>query len=105
MKPATDTRTAAYDFVSTLPYIPGDQAALNSSRTRRFDEFTEDELSHLAARAALPRKLVIDTARETVGLFMERWEKEKTHLPMGTDVVEAVDRHLETVPIVGAPST
>jgi serine/threonine-protein kinase HipA len=92
----------AYDFVSTLPYIPGDQAALNFSRTRRFDEFTEDELSHLAAKAALPRKLVTDTARETVGLFMERWAKEKAHLPMGADVVEAVDRHLETLPIVGA---
>ena len=94
----------AYDFVSTLPYIPGDQAALNFSRTRRFDEFTEDELSHLAAKAALPRKLVKDTARETVGLFMECWEREKAHLPMGADVVEAVDKHLETLPIVGAPT-
>ena len=92
----------AYDFVSTLPYMPGDQAALNFSRTRRFDEFTEDELSHLAAKAALPRKLVMDTARETIGLFMERWQKEKAHLPMSADVVEAVDRHLETLPIVGA---
>jgi serine/threonine-protein kinase HipA len=91
----------AYDFVSTIPYIPGDQAALNFSRTRRFDEFTEDELSHLAAKAALPRKLVMDTARETVELFMERWRKERAHLPMGVDVVEAVDRHLETLPIVG----
>ena len=94
----------AYDFVSTLPYIPGDQAALNFSRTRRFDEFTEDELSHLAAKAALPRKLVKDTARETVGLFMECWEREKAHLPMGANVVEAVDKHLETLPIVGAPT-
>jgi len=33
---------------------------------------------------------------------MERWAKEKAHLPMGADVVEAVDRHLETLPIVGA---
>jgi len=94
----------AYDFVSTLPYIPGDQAALNFSRTRRFDEFTEDELSHLAAKAALPRKLVMDTARETVELFMEHWQKEKAHLPMSADVVQAVDRHLETLPIVGAPT-
>ena len=94
----------AYDFVSTLPYIPGDQAALNFSRTRRFDEFTEDELSHLAAKAALPRKLVMDTARETVGLFIECWEREKAHLPMGANVVEAVDKHLETLPIVGAPT-
>ena len=95
----------AYDFVSTIPYIPDDQSALNFSRTRRFNEFTEDELAHLAAKAALPRKLVLDTARETVSLFMERWAGEKAHLPMGPDVVESVDKHLESLPIVGKAGT
>jgi alpha-D-ribose 1-methylphosphonate 5-triphosphate synthase subunit PhnH len=33
---------------------------------------------------------------------MERWQKEKAHLPMGVDVVEAVDRHLEALPIIRA---
>lgn len=91
----------AYDFVSTIPYIPGDQSALNFSRTRRFDAFTEDELLHLAGKAALPRKLVISAAREMVGLFMERWASEKAHLPMYRDVVEAIDSHLMTLPIIG----
>ncbi|MCC5869335.1 MAG: type II toxin-antitoxin system HipA family toxin [Gammaproteobacteria bacterium] len=90
----------AYDFVSTIPYIANDQSALRFSRTRRFDEFSEDELAHLAAKAALPRKLVMDTARETVSLFMERWASEKTHLPMASEVVESIDRHLGTLPIV-----
>jgi len=58
----------AYDFLSTIPYIPDDSAALNFSRTKRFDEFSEDKLSHLAAKARLPEKLVLDTARETVEL-------------------------------------
>lgn len=92
----------AYDFVSTIPYIPGDQSALNFSRTRRFDEFTEDELFHLAVKAALPRKLVLDTAKETIELFIERWASEKTQLPMSNDVVEAIDNHLQTLPIIGA---
>lgn len=90
----------AYDFVSTIPYIPGDQAALNFSRTRRFDEFNKDELDHLAAKVALPPKLVSSTAQETVGRFMERWESEKTHLPMQADVVESIDAHLKSLPIV-----
>jgi serine/threonine-protein kinase HipA len=90
----------AYDFVSTIPYIPNDQAALNFSRDRNFDAYTEDELAHLAAKAALPRKLVIDTARETVELFMELWLKEKNHLPMHGDVVRSIDTHLDRMPIV-----
>lgn len=90
----------AYDFVSTIPYIPGDQAALNFSRTRDFTEFTWDELEHLSAKAGLPTTLVLATARETVDLFKEKWASEKRHLPMKKDVLEIIDAHLETLPIV-----
>ena len=89
----------AYDFVSTIPYIPDDKAALNFSRTKRFDRFSEDELSHLAAKARLPAKLVLDTARETVALFHQYWNSEKTHLPLVDTVIDAVEKHLKTLPI------
>lgn len=90
----------AYDFVSTIPYIPEFSSALNFSRSRNFVDYTDDELQHLSAKAALPRKLVLDSAHETVALFMERWAREKRHLPMGGDVLAAIDRHLATLPIV-----
>jgi serine/threonine-protein kinase HipA len=90
----------AYDFVSTIPYIANDKSALTFSRTKEFTGFTLDELAHLSAKTNLPRKLVIDTAKETVALFMERWETEKTNLPMHQDVVEHIDKHLATLSIV-----
>ena len=89
----------AYDFLSTIPYIPDDSAALNFSRTKRFDAFSEDELSHLAAKALLPEKLVLDTARETVALFHQHWAAEKANLPLSAEVIEAVEDHLERIPI------
>jgi serine/threonine-protein kinase HipA len=89
----------AYDFVSTIPYIPNNKAALNFSRTKRFDEFSEDELAHLAAKARLPEKLVLDTARETVSLFHQHWHVEKVNLPLTDDVIQVVEAHLKTVPI------
>ncbi len=89
----------AYDFVSTIPYIPDKKAALNFSRTKRFDEFSEDELSHLAAKALLPEKLVLDTAHETVALFHQHWQGEKANLPLTADVIQAVEAHLKTIPI------
>jgi serine/threonine-protein kinase HipA len=82
-----------------VAYIPDPSAALKFSRTKRFDEFSEDELSHLAAKAMLPEKLVLDTARETVALFHQHWRAEKGNLPLATDIVRAVDSHVETVPI------
>jgi serine/threonine-protein kinase HipA len=92
----------AYDFVSTIPYIPDRNAALNFSRTKRFDEFSEDELSHLAAKALLPEKLVLDTARETVALFHQHWQSEKANLPLSADVIQAIEGHLKTIPIARA---
>ena len=96
----TATLAPAYDFVSTIPYIPDPKAALKVSRTKRFDEFTEDELSHLAAGARLPETLVLTTARETVARFHEHWQAEKANLPLAADVVKAVDAHVAKVPII-----
>ena len=89
----------AYDFVSTIAYIPDGKAALNFSRTKIFAEYSEDELSHLAAKARLPEKLVLDTARETVALFHQHWHAEKRTLPLAAEVVQAVEAHLKTIPI------
>jgi serine/threonine-protein kinase HipA len=89
----------AYDFVSTIPYIPDNKAALNFSRTKRFAEFSDDELSHLAAKALVPEKLVLDTAHETVALFHQHWRAEKANLPLTAQVIQAVEAHLKTIPI------
>ena len=89
----------AYDFVSTIAFIPDRKAALKFSRTKRFDEYSEDELTHLAAKALLPEKLVLDTARETVALFHEQWQAEKANLPLAADVIKAIGGHLKTIPI------
>ena len=89
----------AYDFVSTIPYIPDHNAALNFSRTKRFDEFSKDELSHLAAKAMLPEILVLETAFETVDLFHQHWQTEKKNLPLFSNVINAIEDHLKTIPI------
>jgi len=99
-----DKRTAhlapAYDFVSTIPYIEDDKAALTYSRTKRFDAFTYDELKHLAAKALLPEKVVLDTAHETVALFHEYWHKEKNHLPLYPHVMQTIDKHILKIPVL-----
>lgn len=89
----------AYDFVSTIAYIKDGEAALKFSRTKRFDRYSEDELSHLAAKALLPEKLVLEAVRETVALFHQHWRAERDSLPLSEDVVKAVDDHLRTVPL------
>lgn len=89
----------AYDFVSTIPFIRDETAALKFSRTKKFREFGFDELAHLAAKAMLPEKLVLDTARETVALFHQHWQTEKNNLSLTKEAVAVIDSHIKTVPI------
>ena len=91
----------ACNFVSKVPYIPGDRSVLNFDRTMKFSGYGDDEFRHLFAKAALPRKLVQDTHRETVARFMAKWPAEKNHLPMGREAIETIDAHLATLPIIG----
>ncbi|MFV1998464.1 MAG: type II toxin-antitoxin system HipA family toxin [Acidiferrobacterales bacterium] len=89
----------AYDFVSTIHYIPDEEAGLKFSRTKRFDGFSIDELKHLSAKALLSEKLVIETARETVDLFHQYWQSEKENLPLSNDIIKSIENHLKVIPI------
>jgi serine/threonine-protein kinase HipA len=95
----TPALSPAYDFVSTIPYLPDSTTALNFSRTKEMTKLSRDELVHLAGKAALSEKLVIDTTAETVARFRETWHSEKTNLPLARNVIEAIDAHAPTVPI------
>ena len=86
----------AYDLLSTVACIPDENAALKFSRTRRFDQFSADDLSHLAAQALLPERLVLETAHETVALFHQHWQSEKKNLPLSAEVVQVVETHLKS---------
>lgn len=90
----------AYDFVSTVPYLPGDGTNMKISRARVFSAFSADELTHLAVKAAIPKAMALRAARETVQRFREIWAREAANLPMSADVRSAIDAHMRTVPIL-----
>lgn len=94
----TPALSHAYDLLSTIPCIEGeDTAALDFSRTKKMATLSKDELAHLAAKAELSKKLVIDTARETVERFRAVWEAEKKNPPMAAKVADTIDTHAPTV--------
>jgi serine/threonine-protein kinase HipA len=95
----TPILSPAYDLLSTIPYIADDKMALNYSRTKKMAEFSKDELSHLAAKAKISEKLVLDTAAETVQRFKQEWADQKTKLPLDKKVVGIIDAHAASIPI------
>lgn len=83
----------AYDLLSTVAYIPGEDSALKFHRSREWESFTYRELETIADKARLPAHLIVSTARETVERFDALWDQEKAHLPFSEEVVAAIDKH------------
>ena len=99
-----DRRTArlspGYDFVSTIPYIADENMALKYVKSKRMGDLSLDLLSTLAAKAGLPEKMVLDTAKETVARFREAWRSEQRHLPLASGVISAIEKNVKGVRLV-----
>ena len=92
------TLAPAYDFVSTILYLPEDRLALNFVDSKDFGSLTWDQFKRFATKAQLSEKLVLDTAKETVEAFSKAWKTVKD-LPLKEEVRKAILTHLKTVPI------
>lgn len=90
----------AYDFVSTIAYIPDETMALNYVKSKKISEFSLDLLSYFAAKAGLSEKIVLKTAKETVQKFRESWQHEKLNLPLSSKVISAIEKNLKTIPLL-----
>ncbi len=87
----------AYDFVSTILYLPEDKLALNFAGNKDFQALTLDQFKRFAAKANLSEKLVLETVQETVQSFAENWRAAQD-LPLSKEVREAISNHLKTLP-------
>jgi serine/threonine-protein kinase HipA len=83
-----------YDFVSTIAFIDDANLALTLAKTKRMAAVSREILTHFAAKAGLPEKLVLQTTTETIERFMGIWHKEKHHLPLTTVMINAIEAHL-----------
>jgi serine/threonine-protein kinase HipA len=89
-----------YDFVSTIAFMDDATLALNLVKSKGMAAVSRETLVHFAAKARLSEQLVIRTANETVEKFMAIWALEKTHLPLTTAMVKAIDTHLPKIELV-----
>ena len=70
----TPVLSPAYDFVATVPYIPGDNLALSLGGSRSLGGITLDQARRFTDAARLPMKPVWDVVRETVERTADVWK-------------------------------
>ncbi len=88
----------AYDFVSTLTYVPDDRMALSFMKHKDFAALDVALFREFAGRARLPQKLVFDVMQDTVARFRSAW-LDSADLPVPPAVRTAIAALLETLPI------
>jgi serine/threonine-protein kinase HipA len=87
----------AYDFVSTIAYLPDDRLALTFVDSKQFSSVTTDQFERFAAKARLPTKLTLDTVHETVTRFAAAWSNPDAIFD--NRIRAAIERHLQSVPL------
>ncbi|WP_157217896.1 type II toxin-antitoxin system HipA family toxin [Flavisphingomonas formosensis] len=83
----------AYDLLSTVPYLPGEQSALKFRRSKEWSDFNEDTLVRLADKARIAATPVLKAARETVERFDTEWAAQKANLPLPARLIDAIEKH------------
>jgi serine/threonine-protein kinase HipA len=100
----SDRRTAqlspGYDFVSTIAYLAGDKLALKLAHSKQMTDLSLDELAWFSAKARLPQRLVLDTAKETVRRFLEVWHRSETAEQIEDSVKIPIQQLLKDIPLV-----
>lgn len=88
----------AYDFVSTIAYLPDDRLALTFVDSKEYRSITREQFERFARKARLPSKLTLDTVAETVSRFEIAWRSSGSGSVDG-HTRAAIERHLQALPL------
>ncbi|HYW53256.1 MAG TPA: HipA domain-containing protein [Dongiaceae bacterium] len=89
----------AYDYLSTIVYIPNDKLALTIARTKEWEDVSDDLLERFARRAGVPRGVVLSAAREMVERVRGEWPHLDAEQLLPARFIEALDSHLARIPL------
>jgi len=92
----TPVLAPAYDFVSTVAYLPNDALALGFGGSRSLTDIVPDQVRRFADTARLAVSPLARLAAETAGRTVENWKalEQKRLLPAA--ISKAIGRHIET---------
>jgi serine/threonine-protein kinase HipA len=91
----TPVLAPAYDFVSTLPYLPGDQLALTFGGSKGVSVITPDQIRRFADKAGLPVAPLMRIVRDTVDATATAWRTLESKDLLPAEVLAVVDAQID----------
>ncbi len=95
----TPVLAPAYDYLSTIVYIPGDDMGMNLAGTKTFTDVDEQLLARFASHMRMPRRPVLDAAREMVDRMRKIWPLLSAEMPLHNDHRNILDAHMASIPL------
>lgn len=93
----TPELSPAYDFVSTIPYIPDDQLALNLAGEKNMNAIGLEHFRKLTRKSEVPEHLVLNSVWETVEKTFEKWNENKRVYDLPVVLRKRIDEHLSKI--------
>jgi serine/threonine-protein kinase HipA len=95
----TPSLAPAYDYLSTIAYVPNENLGTNLAGTKAFADIDRDRITRLASRARLSVKAAKLTALDMVGRMRDVWPAIKDTMPTDDLHKRAVTEHMDSVPL------
>ncbi|HEX9581450.1 MAG TPA: type II toxin-antitoxin system HipA family toxin [Gemmatimonadales bacterium] len=95
----TPVLSPAYDFVSTVAYVPEDALALSLGGSKRMLDVDENRFRRFAQRAGLPDRIITTVATETAERLRGAWASHPVTDLLPAAIRKAVAGHMERVHI------
>lgn len=93
----TPELSPAYDFVSTVPYMPdGEKLGLTFGDSRSLSGITKDQVRRFADRARLPTSPLWEIVRDTVARTTEAWNALDARELLPAEINARVQSQIET---------
>lgn len=90
----------AYDYVSTIVYMPNDDLGLSVARTKDYEQLDMARFESMARRAGVPRGVVMRAARDMAERINGEWRHINDADLLPRRIVAAIERHRERVPLL-----
>ncbi|MCB1826813.1 MAG: type II toxin-antitoxin system HipA family toxin [Coxiellaceae bacterium] len=87
----------AYDLVSTIPYLPNDDLALSLVGKKKMLDIELQDFTRLSEKAALPKKVVLETVEQTVSNVREQWQLNQKSFALPADILKRISLHIDSV--------
>lgn len=89
----------AYDYVSTIAYIPNDRLALTIAKTKEWEKIDGALLERFARRAGVPRGVVLRAADDMIERMKSEWRNVNDEGLISQSMLDAIDRHVGRIPL------